>query len=267
MVAKTALITGANRGIGRLLAVALADAGLEVVVLGRSAEALEPVVAEIEARGRRSVPVVADVTDSDSVDAAVRVALDQLGSLDVLINNAGVIDAVEVPIWQTDPTDFRRVVETDLLGPFHLIRAGVPGMIARGGGRVINLNSNAGAQDRAIYPAYCAAKAGLFRLSGNLHLSGFGQGLRAFEISPGHILTKMTASMPLHAGRTEWVDPVLLADLVVAAAQGQLDAWSGCYLVAGVDAPESLHAAEALQVEGARRLAIRPFGDGDPLAG
>ncbi len=188
--------------------------------------------------------------------------------MDLLVNNAGTIDSVEVPVWQADPQDWWDVVETDLRGPFHFVRAVVPGMIERGTGRVVNLNSGFGVTDREIYSAYSVAKAGLFRLTGNLHLAGFAQGLRAFELSPGAVRTDMTTSMPMHEGRTDWTDPQRLVDLLLGVVDGELDAWSGCFLRAGVDTVESLQKAaqDLAQTAGpARRLTITPYGPADPL--
>ena len=189
------------------------------------------------------------------------------------MNSAGVIEPVEVPVWQADPDNWWDVVETDLRGPFHLIRAVVPGMIERGGGRVIDLSSGAGAGDREVYSAYCAAKAGLFRLAGNLHLAGFARGIRAFELSPGTVQTDMTASMPMHADRTDWTAPQQVLDLVLAVAEGKLDAWSGCFLRSGVDTVDSLRKAAQELADGSgvvpapnRRLAVIPWGPTDPLA-
>jgi NAD(P)-dependent dehydrogenase (short-subunit alcohol dehydrogenase family) len=168
-----------------------------------------------------------------------------------------------VPIWQADPRTWWDVVETDLRGPFHCVRAVVPGMLTRGGGRVVDLSSGAGAGDREIYSAYCAAKAGLFRITGNLHLAGYSRGLRAFEVSPGSVRTDMTAGMAMHRDRTEWTPVERLVALVVAVAAGRLDAWSGRFLRAGVDDPDRL---AALAPEGlARTLGVLPYGPDDPL--
>ena len=196
-----------------------------------------------------------------------------LGSVDLLVNNAGVIDPAEVPVWEAEPQDWWDVVETDLRGPFHCVRAVVPGMLRRGGGRVIDLNSGAGARDREIYSAYCAAKAGLFRIGGNLHLAGFERGLRSFELSPNVVETDMTHSMPMHEGRSEWTPVEAVVALAVAVARGELDAWSGCFLRAGTDTPESL-AAAAAELTGDpkgrvaapfRRLVVHPYGPSDPI--
>ena len=269
---RTALVTGANRGLGRTMALGLARSGIAVGLLGRSEPGLAAVAEEITAAGGRAVVALADVRDFEVVEDAVAVVEDALGEVDLLVNSAGVIDPVEVPAWEADPDDWWNVVEIDLRGPFHLVRAVVPGMVERGHGRVVNLNSNAGAQDREIYSAYCAAKAGLFRLTGNLHLAGNAHGLRSFEISPGTMRSDMTASMPLHANRTEWADPQWLVDLLLGVADGRLDPWSGCFLRVGVDTVESLTtAAESVAEDGSvptplRRLNVVPWGSGDRLS-
>ena len=269
----TALVTGANRGVGRELALGLARSGIAVGLLGRSQAGLAAVAEEVAAAGGRAAIGLADVRDFDAVQAAVNAVQGELGGIDLLVNSAGVIDSVEVPVWQADPDEWWDVVETDLRGPFHLVRAVVPGMIERGAGRVIDLSSGIGANDREIYSAYGAAKAGLFRLTGNLHLAGFARGVRAFEVSPGTVRTDMTAAMPVHAGRTDWTGPEPVLDLILAVARGELDAWSGCFLRAGVDTVDSLRKAAHELADGSaavpppiRRLAVNPWGPGDPLA-
>ncbi|MFN8076373.1 MAG: SDR family NAD(P)-dependent oxidoreductase [Kineosporiaceae bacterium] len=244
-----------------------------MAVLGRSREGLHPAVAAIEGAGRRAVAVVADVRDEEAVAAAVARAAAALGGVDLLVNNAGVIESDEVPVWEADAREWWDVVETDLRGPFHLVRHVVPGMLVRGGGRVVDLSSGAGANDRDVYSAYCAAKAGLIRLGAHLHLAGYARGLRSFEIAPGVVSTDMTRSMAMHDGREDWTDPEEFVSLVVAAAQGRLDAWSGCFMRAGLDSVDELVArAAALADEtGAvpypsRRLLVHPFAPEDPLS-
>ena len=265
--ARVALVTGAGRGIGRHVATALAEAGLAVGLLGRSEEPLRVLGAALRERGLRAEHAVADVCDADAVAGAVQRLEAALGGIDLLVNNAGVVDPVEVPVWEADPADWWSVVETDLRGPFHCIRTVVPGMVGPGGGRVIDLNSGAGASDRAVYSAYCAAKAGLFRLGGNLHLAGYDLGLRSFELSPGVVRTDMTAAMPMHEGRRQWTDPQEVTDLVLALARGELDAWSGAYLRAWVDDLETLREQARLgrARRPARTLGVRPWGPDDPI--
>ncbi len=260
--ARTALVTGAARGIGRALAAGLVDAGLSVALLVRDRAAGERVAHGLRGRlvgDARCGVVVADVTDADQVLAAAAEAAGALGPVDLLVNNAGVIEPREVPAWEEDPATWRSVVETDLLGPFHCVRAVVPAMVAAGGGRVITLSSGAGADDRPVYSAYCAAKAGLFRLSGNLHLAGHDVGLRSFDLSPGVVQSEMTGSMASHEGRSEWTPVQACVELAVAIARGELDAYSGRDLRAGIDTVDLLRAAAPGLDPRSRRLRVVPL--------
>ncbi len=260
-------MTGGSRGIGEALALGLAAAGLDVAVLGRSTERLEGVAGRLRSLGARAGAVTADITDPAQVLRAVERAEAEVGPIDLLVNNAGVIEPTEQPVWQEDPAVWRQVVEADLLGPMYAVRAVVPGMVERGLGRVVDLSSGAGTAARTEYTAYCAAKTGLMRLSGHLHLAGHDLGLRAFEISPGVVATEMTAAMATHTGRSEWTPTEAIVDLVVAVARGSLDAWSGRFLRAGVDTVDSLTAAGRAGLDdSARTLTVVPYGPEDPLA-
>lgn len=239
--AQRVLITGASRGIGRALAGFLAES-MDVALLATNAAGLEAVRAEIVAAhpNARVVTVTADVTDPDQVAAAVARVEAELGGIDLLINNAGRIDA-EVRLWEADPDQWWDVMATNVKGPFLLSRAVIPGMLARGGGRIININSGSGTRDFDVATAYTASKTALFRIGGAIHLAGFEQGLRAFELAPGVVHTDMTAGMQLHEGRTEWTSPEDVAALVQAIARGEADHLSGGYLRVGLDAPGDLH--------------------------
>ena len=236
---RTARVTGASRGIGRALALGLARAGLDVAVLARDTQRLAPVAAEVRALGRRCAVVVADVRDAAAVADAVCEVKAALGGIDLLVNNAGRMDA-EVSLWEADPDEWWSVLETNVRGPFLLARAVVPGMLARGGGRVVDINSGSGTRDSADATAYTTSKTALFRIGGSLHAAGFDRGLRAFEVAPGVVVTDMTRSMKAHQDRTEWTDVRAVVDLVVAIASGKLDALSGRYVRAGTDTPASL---------------------------
>lgn len=253
--ARTAIVTGASRGIGAALAQHLAEAGLDVALLARSAARLAPVAEQIEATGRRAVVLEADVTDPQSVRKAVGCAERKLGSVDLLINNAGLVDA-EVSLWEADPQEYHRLLMTNVYGPFLLARAVVPGMLARGGGRIIDLNSGSGTRDSAVMPGYNATKTALFRIGGGIHEAGFDKGLRAFELAPGVVATEMTASMRMHAGRTEWTPPEAVAEIAVAIAAGELDRLSGCYLRAGADTLADLRERAARGAPEGRRLVV-----------
>ena len=145
-------------------------------------------------------------------------------------------------------------------------RAVVPHMIAAGGGRIINLNSGATLSERAELSAYSASKAALARITGSTHRAGWAHGIRAFDLAPGVVRTQMTLSMDLHRGRTRWTEPADVTDLALALAGGDLDAWSGRLVRAGVDTPASLREQARLGLDdAARTLRLRPWGSSDPL--
>ncbi|PZR55471.1 short-chain dehydrogenase [Xylanimonas oleitrophica] len=270
--ARTALVTGASRGIGRSLALGLAEAGLDVALVARDRTALDAVAAGVRDAGRRAVVLPAEVTDAGQVRAAVAEAEAELGGVDLLVNAAGVVDA-EVPAWEADPEQWWRTMEVNVRGPFLLAHAVVPGMLARGGGRVVDLASGASSHDMRVASAYNASKTALARLGAHLHATGFDRGLRTFEVAPGVVATDMTASMAMHEGRTDWTPVERTVDVVVAVARGELDACSGWFVRVTHDTPQSLRelAAGAGGSSGgapatARRLRVLPAGEGDPLA-
>ena len=269
--ARTALVTGASRGIGREVALGLARAGLDVALLARDRDRLAEVADEVRGLGRAALVLPADVTDGAAVEAAVRAAQAApadggLGSVDLLVNNAGRIDT-EVPLWEADPDQWWSVLETNVRGPFLLARHVVPGMLARGGGRVVDLNSGSGSHDNADATAYNASKTALMRLGAGQHDAGHDRGLRVLEVAPGVVRTDMTGAMRAHEGRTEWTPVERTVDLVTAFARGDLDACSGWFVRASHDTPESLAwLADDATAPAARRLRVQPAAQDDPLA-
>lgn len=263
-----ALVTGASGGIGRSIAVALAGAGMSVALLGRDRERLDAALREASAAGAPAVAVPCDVVDWPQVQEAVDLVADELGPVDLLVNAAGRIERDDVPVWEADPGEWWEVVEANLRGSFHLVRAVVPGMVARGAGRVVDLSSGIGARDSAVYTAYATSKAALFRLSGGLASAGAEHGVRAFELAPGRVRSAMTAGMPMHAGKPEdyWTPVERTTDLVLAIAAGRLDALTGRFLRADVDDVATLVAqADRIAASGGRVLAVRTHGPDDPL--
>lgn len=269
--ARTALVTGASRGIGREIALGLARAGLDVALLARDPARLEAVAEEVRALGRTAVVVTTDVSDPAAVRAAVGQAERALGSIDLLVNNAGALES-EHPLWEADPDEWWSVFETNVRAPFLFDRYTVPGMIERGGGRVVDLASGASSHEMAGgSSAYNASKTALVRMGTNLHNDGFEHGIRVFELAPGVVRTDMSTSMTLHEGRTEWTPVERVTDVVNAIAAGELDACSGWFLRVTHDTPDSLKALAAqVAAEGvertARRLRVLPAGSHDPLA-
>lgn len=270
---RTALVTGAGRGIGRGLAVGLVRHGFRVVLLGRTPEHLESAAAEArDAGGDGAVAAVVpvDVTDADGVRAAVTHAEEALaddGGIGLLVNNAGVIEREEVPFADDDVEDLWRVVETNVRGPVLVTHAVLPAMLARGGGRVVNLNSGAAFRPSPAYTGYGLSKGALARLTTILDAQYRDAGLRVFDLAPGVVATDMTASMPTWDGRTEWTPVEASVDLVVGIADGALDALAGRFVRAGADTVASLVArADDVVRHDARRLRLVPYGPDDPAA-
>lgn len=232
-----ALITGASRGIGAHLARGFAAAGYDVALTATSAP--EAVAEEARALGVNAVAIAADVRQEADVTRAIETAETAVGPIDVLISNAGRIDA-EVPLWEADPDEWWDIMETNVRGPFLFARHLVPRMIERGGGRVININSGSGTRDFDVATAYTASKTALFRIGGALHTAGYELGIRAFEMAPGVVRTDMTNSMEMHDGRTEWTEPEDVIALALTLASGDADHLSGTYVRVGVTLPRHL---------------------------
>jgi len=201
LAGRTALVTGAATGIGRATALMLGAAGAAVMVnhLGRAAEA-DGVVEAIRAGGGRAESFEADVTNALAVSDLVQASEALLGPIDILVNNAGVIQ--EMPFVETSEADWDFVVGTDLKGVFLCCRAVLPGMVARGGGCVINVASELGYLGRALYAPYCAAKAGVIGLPRSLARE-FAPAIRVNAIAPGPIDTLMLSIEHMSAAMLE----------------------------------------------------------------
>ncbi len=262
----TAFITGASRGIGFEIADGLAADGWDLQLVGYDSDRLEEAASRLRQHGSRVSIHTADVGDWEQVRSAVDGLVASLGVPELVINNAGRIDA-EVPLWEADPEEWRNVVDTNLLGPFYVQRLLVPLMLKQGGGRVVNLVSGAGARDFGIFTAYTATKTALIRNTGDLHLAGYDQGLRAFGLAPGVVETDMTRSMKSHADRLDFTPAQKTVDMVKAVASGDLDEWSGAYLRVTDDSVETLQEAGPVRANNpeARSLGIISWGESDPL--
>lgn len=179
---KVVIITGAGRGIGAAAVGAFLAAGARVAALTRQPSDSLPT--------DRLLPLVCDVADWGAVQAAMATVLAQWGRIDVLVNNAGVIDPI-ASIADADPADWGRAQDVNLRGVFHGMKAVIPTLRAQGGGTVITVSS--GAATRAIdgWSAYCASKAGALMLTQSLHLEEAQHGIRALGLSPGTVATDM----------------------------------------------------------------------------
>ena len=188
LAGRVALVTGTSRGLGRALAHALATAGAAVACTARSLDDARKVAEEIAAAGGRAAAYPVDVTRSDDVASAVRGAEQELGgAIDVLVNNAGV--TLDRPSLETTDDDWDRVLATNVGGMFRCARAVAPGMIARGGGKIVNIGSMYGRIGVARYAAYCASKAAVEALTRSLAVEWARHGIQVNCVAPGYLNT------------------------------------------------------------------------------
>ena len=187
---KTALVTGASRGIGAAIAQAYADAGADVALAARTVDALEEVAGTIKATGRKAVAIPTDVTDPDQVEACVARAIAALGHVDILVNNAGGSDFV-APVVEIDIEGWRSRVELNLNSVFYACRAIGPHLADRGSGSVINVASIAGLGATPTIAFYGAAKAGVINLTKTLAHEWGDHNVRVNALCPGWIKTTL----------------------------------------------------------------------------
>ncbi len=184
---KTILITGASRGIGEAAARHFAQAGANVVLAARSADRVTALAGEI---GPQAVGVSCDVARYSDMEAAVQVACDRFGGLDVLIGNAGVIEPV-ARLEEADPDAWGQVIDINLKGVFHGMRAALPVMRKAGGGTLITISSGAATNALEGWSHYCASKAGALMLTRAADKEMRAQGIRVLGLSPGTVATQM----------------------------------------------------------------------------
>ena len=195
LTGKTALITGGSRGLGRAVALAYAGSHANVAFLyAGNRQAAEQTLKELEALGVTAMGVQCDVSRDEEVQAAVKKIRDVMGPVDILVNNAG-ITRDKLALRMT-AREFDEVIQTDLNGPFHMIRALMPDMVRRRRGRIINITSVAGLMGNAGQANYASAKAGLVGLTKTIARELASRGVTVNAVAPGFMETDMTAAMP-----------------------------------------------------------------------
>lgn len=191
---KVAIVTGASRGIGRAIALALAESGADVVVnYAGSEKAAQEVAAEIEKLGRKALVVQADVADAEQVGQMVQRTLDAFGKVDILINNAGVTR--DNLLMRMKDEEWDQVISTNLKGVYHCIKAVTRQMMKQRSGRIINIASVVASLGNAGQANYVAAKAGVIGLTKSVAREFASRGITVNAVAPGFIETDMTAKL------------------------------------------------------------------------
>jgi 3-oxoacyl-[acyl-carrier protein] reductase len=195
LAGQVALVTGGNRGIGRAIAEDLALAGARVAITARAEDRAREAAAGLPGDGHAGF--ACDVADESAVDALVRAVEEGLGPIDIVVNNAGITD--DNIVLRLSDDAWNRVLDTNLKGAFHVIRAVTRGMMRRRRGRIINLTSVVGITGNRGQANYAASKAGLIGLTKSIAKELASRGILCNAVAPGYIETEMTAELPAEA--------------------------------------------------------------------
>lgn len=212
---KNALITGAGKGIGRAIAIALANEGVNIGLVARTAADLDKVAAEVTALGVKAFTATANVADRVSVTAAVETLKTQLGTIDILINNAGIGGFAK--FLEMEPEQWEEIVKVNLFGSYYVTRAVLPEMIERKSGDIVNISSTAGQRGAAVTSAYSASKFGLIGMTESLMQEVRKHNIRVMSLTPSTVATELAINSNLTDGNPEKVmQPEDCAELIVA---------------------------------------------------
>jgi len=212
---KNALITGAGKGIGKAVALALAAEGTNVILLARTAADLEQTAAEAQAFGVKTLTLTADIADINSVNQAVEKALAEFKTIDILINNAGVGKFGK--FLDLTPEEFENIIRVNLMGVYYATRAVLPGMIEQQSGDIVNISSTAGLKGAALTSAYSASKFAVLGLTESLMQEVRKHNIRVTALTPSTVATDMAKDLNLTDGNPEKVmQSEDVAELIVA---------------------------------------------------
>ena len=212
---KVAFVTGAGKGIGKATAIALAKEGVLVGLLARTETDLIEVANEIETLGVKAAYATADVSSLEQVDQAINKLTEELGSADILINNAGT--GKFGSFLELDPDEWKRMIDINLMGVYYVTRAVLPQLIEKNGGDIINISSTAGQKGAPVTSAYSASKFGLLGLTESLALEVRKHNIRVSALTPSTVATELAFRENLTDGNPEKVmQPEDLAEYMIA---------------------------------------------------
>jgi 3-oxoacyl-[acyl-carrier protein] reductase len=212
---KNALITGAGKGIGKAIALALAKEGVNIILVARTQVEIDSVAAKVRSLRVKALAITADVADIKSVNSAVEKALAEFGTIDILINNAGI--AAFGKFLELEPTDWERIIQVNLMGTYYVTRAVLPNMIERQTGDIINISSTAGLSGNALTSAYSASKFAVLGLTESLMQEVRKHNIRVTALTPSTVATDMAKELKLTDGNPETVMQAEdMAELIIA---------------------------------------------------
>jgi len=264
------LVTGGSRGLGQAYARALARAGAAVAVTARSHEGLDQTALLIQEHGGRALALPLDITDVEAIGRAVSAIEQELGPIDLLVNNAGVMAPIG-PDWEVDPERWWQTFEVNMHAPFLVARAVVPGMIARKRGRIINVSSGAANGSIAYGSAYSASKAALTNWAGGLAAAVKEHGIAVLAWDPGYVRTSMSEFLAGSDESRRWFGDTFQGifdraedtpierstEQFMFLASGQADALSGRHLAVHQDLADLARRADEVEKDDLYTLRLR----------
>jgi len=212
---KNAFITGAGKGIGKAVAIALAIEGVNVILVSRTQADVDQLAAETNKLGVKSLALSADVSDINSINSAVEKALAEFKHIDILINSAGIASFGK--FLELEPSEFEKIIQVNLMGTYYTTRAIIPNMIERQTGDIINISSTAGLNGNALTSAYSASKFAVLGLTDSLMQEMRKHNIRVTALTPSTVATDMAKDLKLTDGNPEKVmQSEDMADLIIA---------------------------------------------------
>lgn len=248
---RAVIVTGGGGGIGGAVCAAFAEQGAKVAVFDRDLAAAEATASAIDDHGGTALALACDITERGMVDAAVGQVVDAYGAIDVLVNNAGW--DLFVPFLDTDPDDWSRLIDINLVGALHMHHAVVPGMVERGGGRIVNVSSDAARVGSSGEAVYAACKAGLVAFSKTMAREHSRHGITFNVVCPGPTDTALLATVTDAAANPEKLREAFRRSIPMGRL-GQPDDLAGAILFFASDAAAFV-TGQVLSVSGGLTMA------------
>ncbi len=242
LTGKVAIITGASRGLGQYFGRALANAGADLVITSRNEESLGPFKAEIEALGKKALPLALDVRDYDSIQKMAEAAYEAYGQIDILVNNAGC--NIRKPAVEISWDDWNLVLDTNLRGSFFVAQAAAKKMIPRRYGRIINIGSVTTVAGYAGLTPYCSSRGGVKQMTMSLADDWGPYGITVNCLAPGWFRTEQTKALYENKG---WLDYII--DRIPLKRPGQPNDLDGAVVFLASDASEYM-TGQTLLIDG-----------------